>query len=135
MPSGLCGASTAVLDLETSGLDRFDCIVSAGLLIENTAHILFVRSLSASIRNLAPDVFRRALEPLGRSDLTLILHNAVFDLGFLSREGIEVNARIHDTLKMLRLLDQDRGSWADDRTEVRQPRRDLRAASRGRADP
>ena len=33
-----------VLDVETTGLDRHDQIVSAGFLIDGQVHILFVRS-------------------------------------------------------------------------------------------
>lgn len=120
-------ASFAVLDLETSGLGRIDRIISVGILIDQTAHILFVGSLAADVGNLAIEEFRHTLEPLDRPDLTVVFHNAVFDLGFLRRAGIQVNACCHDTLKLLRLLDQDRGPMMDDRADVRQPRRNLQA--------
>lgn len=100
------------IDLETSGLERSDYIVSVGLLIDETVHILFVRSriiTSISIRAL-----HYALAPLTtRRDLTIVGHNVGFDLGFLHREGLVVIGTIHDTEKLLRLVDTDRGKNRD----------------------
>ena len=56
--------------------------------------------------------------------LTTVYHNATFDLGHLHREGIRVGGTIHDTMQMLRLLDQDRGG---DGADVKTRRLDLRA--------
>jgi DNA polymerase I-like protein with 3'-5' exonuclease and polymerase domains len=129
----LAGTDRAVLDLETTGLRRWDRIVSAGVLVGDCAYILYVRSRHPSVRNLPLSAFRAALEPLGRRDLTLVFHNAVFDLGFLKREGIRVDAVIHDALKALLLLDQDRGPLPREQEEGQarparqQARIDLRA--------
>ena len=99
-----------VVDLETTGLHRCDQIVSAGLLVDGIAYILFARSSHVSVTNLPLDAFREAIRPLEeRKDLVIIGHNFLFDLRFLLREGIRVGGDIHDTLKLLRLLDQDRG--------------------------
>src|SRR5437868_6410429 len=100
--------SPVVLDLETTGLTRTDRIVSAGLLVDDVAYVLFARSAHVSVTNLPQAEFLDALRPLERADLTVIAHNAMFDLGFLLREGIRVGGEVHDTLKLLRLLDQDR---------------------------
>src|SRR4051794_38396237 len=102
-------SSPVVVDLETTGLSRKDRIVSAGLLVDGIAYILFARSLHASITNSPLPIFYGALRPLERPDLTIIGHNAPFDLGFLRREGIVVRGEVRDTLKLLRLIDQDRG--------------------------
>lgn len=102
-------AGPVVADLETTGLQRCDQIVSAGLLVDKTVYVLFARSSHVSIRNLSLAEFRDALRPLERTDLIVIAHNALFDLGFLKREGIRVCGEVRDTLKLHRLLDQDRG--------------------------
>ena len=105
-------SAPVVLDLETSGLRRWDQIVSVGLLIDGVAYLLFLRSLHASIANLPEGEFRDALAPLARPDLTVVGHNLPFDLAFLRREGVPVAGEGRDTLKILRLLDQDRGGGA-----------------------
>jgi len=129
--------SPVVLDLETTGLTRHDKIVSAGLLIDGMAHILFVRSIHASIKNIPLPTFYDALAPLQRPDLVVIAHNAIFDIGCLRREGIVVRGEVRDTMKLLKLLDQDRGRSArESETEdgqggkegaVLHTRRDLKA--------
>src|SRR5512135_2874129 len=112
-------AAPVVLDLETTGLRRWDQIVSAGLLIDGVAHLLFVRTLHPSIANLPGTAFRDALDPLARPDLVVVGHNLPFDLAFLRREGVPVAGEGRDTLKILRLLDQDRGGGAgQDRARV-----------------
>jgi DNA polymerase I-like protein with 3'-5' exonuclease and polymerase domains len=115
-------AAPVVLDLETSGLRRWDQVVSAGLLIDGVAHLLFVRSLHPSIANLPGAAFRDALDPLARPDLVVVGHNLPFDLAFLRREGVPVAGEGRDTLKILRLLDQDRGAGSQGHARV-----DLRA--------
>ena len=45
-------AVTAYVDLETTGIERHDQVVSAGLLINNNIYILFLRSVHRTIRNL-----------------------------------------------------------------------------------
>ena len=64
------------------------------------------------------------MEPLASPSLVSVYHNAPFDLGHLHRAGVKVGGTIHDTLQMLRLLDQDRGG---DGATVMNRRRDLRA--------
>jgi DNA polymerase I-like protein with 3'-5' exonuclease and polymerase domains len=111
-----------VVDLETTGLRRWDRIVSAGLLIDGVAYVLFVRTLHASIINVPESEFHEALQPLARPELTVVGHNLPFDLAFLRREGVPVAGEGRDTLKILRLLDQDRGAGSQGRARV-----DLRA--------
>ena len=63
-----------------------------------------------------------ALEPLANPCLTLVFHNACFDLGHLHREGIAAAGTIHDTMQILRLIDQDRGGdGADVKARRRYP--------------
>ncbi|MBV8609985.1 MAG: hypothetical protein JO034_21310 [Singulisphaera sp.] len=115
-------AAPVVLDLETTGLRRWDQVVSAGLLIDGVAHLLFRRALHPSIANLPDAAFRHALDPLARPDLVVVGHNLPFDLAFLRREAVPVAAEGRDTLKILRLLDQDRGAGSQGQARV-----DLRA--------
>jgi DNA polymerase I-like protein with 3'-5' exonuclease and polymerase domains len=114
----LAGASLAYIDLETTGLGRNDCIVAAGLLIDPTAHILITtehRDLSSlGLRITVPEL-KHALEPLASNmGLVAVFHNACFDVAMLERAGIPVRCRIDDTMKLLKLLDSDRGPDRDD---------------------
>jgi hypothetical protein len=68
-------ASHAVIDLETTGIERYDQVVSVGLLVDDAVYILFVRSLHREIRNIGEDQFRWALEPLAREQLTVASQN------------------------------------------------------------
>ena len=105
-------ASPVVLDLETTGLGRQDRLVSVGLLIDAVPYILFVGS--RVVQNVIRRDLHTALEPLTiRKDLTVLGHNIGFDLGVLWREKIKVVGIIHDTEKLLRLHDPDRGKNQD----------------------
>ena len=84
------------------------------MLIDDQVHILFVRS--RVIQNIRNQDFHHALEPLGKPrkpPIVIVGHNIGFDLGMLEREGIHVVGTIHDTEKMLRLIDCDRGKNED----------------------
>ena len=97
----LAGASgPVVIDLETTGIERSSRIVSAGVLVDDHIFILFLRCEHAGIRNIAVDRFRWSLEPLADPCLTLVFHNACFDLGHLHREGMAVAGTIHDTMQI-----------------------------------
>jgi len=77
--------SPVVLDLETTGLDRHDRLVSVGLLIDSIPYILFVGS--RVVHNVSKEDLLAALEPLmTRKDLVIVGHNIGFDLGVLRRE-------------------------------------------------
>ena len=117
----LAGASSpVVIDLETTGIERSSRIVSAGVLVDDHAFILFLRSEHAGIRNIAVDRLRWALEPLANPCLTLVFQNACFDLDHLDPEGVVAAGTIHDTMQLLRLMDQDRGGdGADVKTRRR----------------
>ena len=97
----LAGASgPVIIDLETTGIERSSRIVSAGILVDDHVFILFLRSEHAGIRNVAVDRLRWSLEPLANPCLTLVFHNACFDLGHLHREGVAVAGTIHDTMQL-----------------------------------
>lgn len=61
--------------------------------------------------NLPEEWMRELAVPLSDPEKTLIFHNAKFDLGFLRREGIEVNGTVADTVVMSHLWDEN-GSHA-----------------------
>jgi len=116
----LGGARLVIVDLETTGLRRHDTIVAAGLLIDRDAHVLITRAhrdLSGLTYQVNPDELRHALSPLTRrSDLIAVFHNAMFDVPMLERAGIPVNCVVHDTMKLLKLYDSDRGRENNDGT-------------------
>lgn len=103
--------SSVYLDTETTGVD-FNCkLVSLGVLVEDTAFILFVNSLECSTQEyrITLDQLRQALRPLTEtSDRVVVMHNAVFDLRVLRQCGIDVKWPVHDTMKLLILHDPDR---------------------------
>jgi len=68
---------------------------------------------------------REALRPLTvRNDLTAVFHNAVFDVGMLPSGKHASEMQIHDTQKLLKLHDSDRGPDGDETgTRVARTRR------------
>ena len=110
-----------IIDLETTGVARHNRIVSAGVLVDDTVFILFTGSHEVSVvRHLITLAdLREALQPLQRPDLTAVFHFAPFDVGVLERADIPVRCTIHDTAKLLKLLDPDRGGKADARFDRR----------------
>jgi DNA polymerase I-like protein with 3'-5' exonuclease and polymerase domains len=110
-----CGRAIAAaevidLDVETTGTAFTDVIVSAAVLVRDTVFVLPVRSRHTTVTNLPLADFRRALAPLARPTLKVGGHNLPFDLGKLRREGVHVCGVIYDTMRLLRLLDSDRGA-------------------------
>jgi len=109
-------ARSAVIDLETTGLGR-DRIVAVGVLVGRDAHILVTdehRDLSSLPHRVTASAVAETLAPLStRPDLEIVAHNAVFDVGMLERAGVAVHAQVRDTMKLLKLLDGDRGKEAD----------------------
>ena len=104
--------SPTVLDLETSGLTRHDDLVSVGVLVDGVPHILFVYTRYIPV--ITKQTLQHALAPLAtRDDLVVVGHNISFDLGFLTRAGINVRCIIHDSELLLRLCDSDRGKNKD----------------------
>ncbi len=106
-------AKSIVIDLETTGLSRHDCIVAVGVLCARDAHILITeshRNVSSFGLRITTEQLRSTLSPLTyRNDLQVTMHNATFDLGMLERAGIKVNCKVYDTFKVLKLHDSDRG--------------------------
>ena len=114
----LAGASLVFIDLETTGLGRNDRIVAAGILIDQTAHILITEEhcdLSSIGYRVSATELKSVLDPLASNqDLIVVFHNACYDALMLELAGIPVRCQIHDTMKLLKLIDSDRGSDHDD---------------------
>lgn len=92
--------------------------MAAGVLVNRDAHILVTnahREVTSLEKRVTLEQLRRALSPLAtRPELIVVFHNAPFDVAMLERAGIPVNCQIHDTQKLLKLLDPDRGPEQDD---------------------
>lgn len=124
----LAGAEVAIIDLETTGLYRHNRIVAAGVLVGTQAFVLPTgshRDISSITYRVSEAQLIEALSPLyTRSNLTVVFHNAIFDAGMLRRIGLQIRCRIHDTQKLLKLHDSDRGPDGDDgSTRVTRTRR------------
>lgn len=116
--AALAGASVAIIDLETTGLLRHDRIVSAGVLVDRDAFVLVTDEhcdLSSVGIRIGWDELCDALSPLTtKPELIAVFHNAAFDLGMLERHDVPVRCIVHDTMKLLKLVDSDRGREVDD---------------------
>jgi DNA polymerase I-like protein with 3'-5' exonuclease and polymerase domains/phage FluMu protein Com len=118
----IAGASVVYVDLETTGLRNYDQIVAAGILVGHAAHILLThqhKDISSLSHRVDIEGLRLALSPLSiRRDLIAVFHNAVYDVAMLERLGIRVNCIIHDTWKLHKLRDSDRGPEMDEEAGV-----------------
>ena len=118
----IAGPSVIYVDLETTGLHDHDHIVAAGVLVGHDAHIIITdqhRDISSLAYQVSLEDLRLALSPLGtRPDLIAVFHNAVYDVAMLERAGIRVNCIVHDTWKLLKLRDSDRGPEMDEETGI-----------------
>ncbi|QDT50489.1 DNA polymerase I, thermostable [Symmachiella dynata] len=116
--AALAGASVAIIDLETTGLLRHDRIVSAGVLVDRDAFLLITDEhceLSSAANRISQEELRDALSPLTTNPkLVAVFHNAAFDVAMLERHLIPVCCAVHDTMKLLKLIDSDRGREIDD---------------------
>jgi DNA polymerase I-like protein with 3'-5' exonuclease and polymerase domains/ribosomal protein L37AE/L43A len=109
---GAAPKSEVIIDLETTGLGRRHRIVSVGVFVAPELYILFTGSVELSVVkfNIPLYELKAALQPLAeRDDVVAVLHNAEFDLGFLMRAGIELRCPVHDTERLMRMIDSDRG--------------------------
>ena len=119
--------SPVFLDTETSGLLRYNRVLSIGVRVQGVNYILFTDACChASIIPYvsSTEAIRSALKPL--LCLSLVFHNAKFDLPRLRQFGVAYAGRVIDTLQLLRLLDQDRGFHTESQGRQR-PRIDLNA--------
>ena len=114
-------------DVESTGLNRYDRVLSIGLRFNGMNHILFTKWCchSTIVPHVSSDeAIRVALKSL--DGLTLVFHNAKCDLPRLREYGVGYGGDIIDTLQLHRLLDQDRGFISESQGRHR-PRVDLTA--------
>ena len=62
--------------------------------------------------NLDKQLILNWLRPLMLSKMDKVFHNALYDVGWLKREGIEVKGKIHDTIIAAPLIDEHRRSYS-----------------------
>lgn len=119
--------SRVFCDVETTGLNRHDRVLSIGLRFDGMTYILFTKWCchSTIVPHVSSDTtIRVALGPL--NGLPLVFHNAKFDLPRLQEYDVGYGGEIIDTLQLHRLFDQDRGFISESQGRHR-PRVDLTA--------
>jgi DNA polymerase I-like protein with 3'-5' exonuclease and polymerase domains len=98
----------AVVDLETTGLNfKKDKICGYGLAFSsnpNDAYYMPVRHATGNLENI--DFEPELIKALDRQNLTVIMHNAHFDLRFLYEVGSNLSAKYIDTMINAALLDE-----------------------------
>ena len=62
--------------------------------------------------NLDKDFILNWLRPLMSSSADKVFHNALYDVGWLKREGIDVKGKIHDTMIAAPLIDEHRRNYS-----------------------
>ena len=123
MPDGypdLSEAREVSIDLETcdpnltsrgSGWPRKDgYVIGVAVAVDGAAWYFPIRHDNGS--NLDPKQTLRWLADVCSVERDYIMHNAMYDLGWLWAEGIEVKGRIVDTMIVAALLDENRFSYA-----------------------
>ena len=123
MPDGypdLSEAREVSIDLETcdpnltsrgSGWPRKDgYVIGIAVAVDGAAWYFPIRHDNGS--NLDPKQTLRWLADVCSVERDYIMHNAMYDLGWLWAEGIEVKGRIVDTMIVAALLDENRFSYA-----------------------
>ena len=123
MPDGypdLSDAREVAIDLETrdpnlttmgSGWPRNDgYVIGVAVAVEGEAWYFPIRHENGS--NFDAKQTLRWLADLCSVDRDYIMHNAMYDLGWLWAEGIEVKGRVVDTMIVAACLDENRFSYA-----------------------
>jgi DNA polymerase-1 len=99
----------AVLDIETTGLDRFkDTIISAQLCVAGSEHAYYIE--------------KEHVHALADLTCPLVLHNFKFDFAFLEYNGINMRVegrQVFDTMLMHHLLDENASHALDDIVQER----------------
>ena len=146
MPDGypdLREAKEIAIDLETrdpnlmtmgSGWARGDGEV-IGVAVATTSQSWYFPIRHQNGSNLDPDQTLRWVKDLCSIDRDYIMHNAMYDAGWLWREGIDIKGRMIDTMVVGALLDENRFSYAlnalgRDYLNERKNEKDLQEAAR-----
>lgn len=140
----LSGCSEIALDLETCdpnlttlgpGWTRNDGFI-VGIAIATGDDQWYFPIRHKNGHNLDPKMTMRWLaKQLSRDNLTVVMHNATYDAGWLRAEGVEVKGRIIDTMIAAPLIDENRFSYSlnnlgRDYIDMRKDERMLRAAAK-----
>src|SRR5687768_5040202 len=97
--------STVAVDIETTGFDpwRGDRVMGVSLAIGEWS--TYVPVSHPDSPNISAAQYKALLDTLARVPL-LVFHNHVFDLSFLSRDGLTWN-KLHDTMVFAWLQDEN----------------------------
>jgi DNA polymerase-1 len=100
------------LDTETTGLKWYGSDKLFSIQIAAKEQVFYFNFNELEPDTLLPRSALHALAPLfKRSDCTWFMHNAKFDLGMLSREGVAVSGIIHCTEAMARIINSKYKSY------------------------
>lgn len=120
-----------LLDTETTGAGENDRIIQLGFMVLEGKNISVYNDLCQSdvpigygameVHGITPEMIEgkplcvetdafRALQALNTPDNVLIIHNAPFDLGMLSKENFSSQMRLIDTLRCAKHLFEDEDS-------------------------
>lgn len=120
---------TVTLDVETTGLEGSDRICAVGMVMDESIHYELIHPgkkippAASAIHHITNEMVENALpfggaksadliRSLNNGDVTLISHNAPFDLGMLQKEGIVWQGEVIDTLKCSKALMDDLDGYA-----------------------
>jgi DNA polymerase-1 len=123
MMPNLSAASQVAIDLETrdNGFAKENgpgwptndgYVVGVGVAVDGDSWYFPIRHEGGD--NLDPDLVLRWTADLCSRDSDKFFHNASYDVGWLGAEDIKVNGKIHDTMYMASLLDEERRSYSLD---------------------
>jgi len=121
-------AKYILLDTETTGADDKDRVIQLGFMVLDGKNVQVHNDLCSTeveigfgameVHGITPEEIEgkpkcidtsafKALEALNTSDNVMIIHNAPFDLGMLSKEGFTSKMRLIDTLRCAKHLFDD----------------------------
>lgn len=107
----LCNQQVLALDTETSGL-RAHGGDSLFAIIFATVDQEFY--FNYNIGGLHHETMQSLQQIFNSPSRLIYLHNARFDLAFLAKESLELKCKIHDTMSLMRLINNDLPSYSLD---------------------
>jgi len=117
----LSGARLVAIDLETYDPDLKETgagwatkkghVIGIAVAVEGSSWYFPIRHANGG--NLDPRMTLGWLrEVCAMEDCTFVFHNAMYDIGWLKHEGVEIKGRIADTMVAAPLLDENRFSYS-----------------------
>jgi DNA polymerase I-like protein with 3'-5' exonuclease and polymerase domains len=125
LPTHLFDADVIAVDLETrdpnikrgAGWARRDgYIVGVALGSAAGSHYLPIRHEGGG--NMDPDRVLEFVADLCSTQIPKVMHNSMYDRGWLKAEGVDVKGRVYDTMFAAALLDENRFSYSLDNVAV-----------------